>query len=284
MPASERTHWVHDLDPFLIRFPEAFPVEGIRYYGLAYILAFVLAWALMLAYRRGQRSPLRPGQESDLLTWLIIGVVVGGRLGYMALYRPTDLLSDPLSIFRVWDGGMASHGGFLGVTIALVIFAWKHRIPVLRLGDMVVTLVPGGILLGRVANFINGELWGTVSKVPWAVIFPNDSPRWDPITQTFAIQPRHPSQLYEAFLEGFVLLVYTQIRFWKSRIPPGQLAGEFLFGYGILRFLVEFYREPDASLILGLSRGQFYSIFILAAGAGLIYFSKSLSKEEHRDH
>jgi len=268
-------YWVHDLDPFLIRFPDTFPLEGIRYYGMAYALAFLCAWGLLVLYRRKGRSPLSPGMESDLLTWLILGVLIGGRLGYVLFYRPLEFLRDPLLVFQVWDGGMASHGGFLGVTIAVILYARRRDLPLWSLGDLMVTLGPPGLLLGRLANFINGELWGTVTKVPWAVIFPADRPQWDPESGVFAVLPRHPSQLYQAFLEGGVLLAYTQWRFWKRpSLPPGQLVGEFFSLYALIRIGVEFFREPDASLIAGLSRGQFYSLFLLLAGLGIIAWTR----------
>lgn len=272
-------YWVHDLDPFLVRFPESFPIEGIRYYGLAYALAFLLAWSLLVLYRRKGVSPLARGMESDLLTWLIVGVLVGGRMGYLLFYQPGSFFANPLVFFQVWDGGMSSHGGFLGVTAAVILYGLRRNLPVWRLGDLVVTLAPPGLLLGRVANFINGELWGTVSKVPWAVIFPGDRPQWDPDTGIFALLPRHPSQLYQAFLEGGILLAYTQWRFWRfPNLPAGQLVGEFLAGYGVLRFIVEFFREPDAPLIFALSRGQFYSLFLVLGGLAVIFLVRRKSR------
>lgn len=262
------THWVHDLSPFLIEFS---PTFGIRYYGLAYLLGFAAAAWLLRTYRRSGLSPLDAEQSSDLLFALVLGVFVGGRLGYFILYEPSVFLREPLALLRVWDGGMASHGGFAGVLIAGVWFARKHRIPLARLADLVATLAPPGLLLGRVANFINGELWGRVSQVPWAVIFPQSAPGM-PVA---SIPARHPSQLYEAFAEGLVLLIYTQVRFWtrsgRTR-PQGQLCGEFLVGYAVARIACEVFREPDvgASPIFGLSRGAAYSIALLAVGTALI--------------
>lgn len=257
-------HWVHTPHPFLIQFGENF---GIRYYGLAYLLGFVGA-ALMLGwYHRKGRSPIKPGEISDLMTYLIAGVLIGGRLGYFLFYQPRALIADPLSLVRVWEGGMASHGGFLGVIVALGLFARRHHLPFLRVGDLVVTVVPLGLLLGRLANFINGELWGKETDVAWGVIF----------AQTGGGEhPRHPSQLYEAALEGVVLLAFLQWRFWRSpaaRTQPGRISGEFLLAYAVGRVICEIFREPDASLILGMSRGIFYSIFLAAGGIALMALS-----------
>jgi phosphatidylglycerol:prolipoprotein diacylglycerol transferase len=171
---------------------------------------------------------------------------------------------------------MSSHGGFIGVCLALVWLVRKHKLAWRSTADILVTLAPPGLLLGRVANFINGELWGKVAYVPWAVIFPKSALDGMPVTQ---IPPRHPSQLYEALLEGLFLTVYTQLRFWRSpviRERPGQLAGEFLILYAAVRAAGEFFREPDASLLFGLSRGTFYSLFLVVGG--LILFAVSCRK------
>jgi phosphatidylglycerol:prolipoprotein diacylglycerol transferase len=258
-------YWVHDLDPFLIRFSDNF---GIRYYGLAYVLGLLGGYALLLAYGRAGRSPLKGEAVGDLVFALFLGVFVGGRLGYFLLYHPRDLFNPPWEFFMVTQGGMASHGGFVGVILALAWFSHTRKIPFLQLGDLVVTVVPLGLMLGRIANFINGELWGKPATVPWAVIFSHTGG---------GDEPRHPSQLYEAGLEGALLLAYLQWRFWRTgvtRRQPGRLGGEFLVGYALLRALGEVFREPDdAGLIMGLSRGTFYSIFVLVAGAALIAFT-----------
>jgi phosphatidylglycerol:prolipoprotein diacylglycerol transferase len=263
-------YWVHTPHPFLVRFTETM---GIRYYGLAYLAGFVGAGALLLWYHRRGRSPFDLTAISDLMTYLVAGVLVGGRLGYFILYQPRTLLSDPLNLFRVWEGGMASHGGFLGVVVAMVLFARRHRVSFLQVSDLIVTVAPLGLLLGRLANFVNGELWGKVTSVPWAMIF----------SQTGGGNyPRHPSQLYEAALEGLFLLSYLQLRFWRSavaRLHPGSLAGEFLIAYAGVRMVCEVYREPDAELILGLSRGTFYSIFLIVAGAIVIAIARRTNSE-----
>jgi phosphatidylglycerol:prolipoprotein diacylglycerol transferase len=177
-------------------------------------------------------------------------------------------------VFRVDQGGMASHGGFVGVLLALIWYARKQKCGFLELGDVVVTLAPLGLMLGRIANFINGELWGRVSTVTWAVIFPNSPKNYNVALQSYGAEPRHPSQLYEAALEGGLMLAYVQWRFWRRRPSTGQLSGEFLIGYGIVRILGEIFREPDADLVIGLSRGQFYSLFIILSGAITIWIVK----------
>lgn len=264
-------YWVHDWSPFLWEFS---PGIGIRYYGLAYVLGFVIGFWLLNRYSRAGRSPLNPDQNGDLLFALILGVLVGGRLGFFLLYTPELLLHEPLSFFRVWDGGMASHGGFLGVLLALLWFARHAKVSAWTLADLIASITAPGLLLGRLANFINGELWGNVTSVPWAVIFRSSAPAGTPDDR---ILPRHPSQLYEAGLEGLLLLVYMQLRFWRSntaRERPGQLAGEFLVGYALVRMFCELFREPDAALIAGLSRGTFYSAFLLVAGLAAIVWAR----------
>ena len=263
--------WVHDLSPFLVRFPEnPLGLDGIRYYGMAYLLAFLGAWLLLRLYNAKGKFAIDAEARASLMTATIIGVLVGGRLGYMLLYDLEAFLQNPLLIFRVDQGGMASHGGFLGVALALVWFARKNKYSFWQLGDIICSIAPLGLMLGRIANFINGELWGRVTQVPWAVIFP-DSPRaYNALLGSYGPEPRHPSQLYAAFLEGGLMLAYVQWRLWRTRPPAGQLGGEFLLGYGILRIFGEFFREPDAPLLFSLTRGQFYSVFMILAGAVVI--------------
>lgn len=258
-------YWVHDLSPFLIQFSENF---GIRYYGLAYVLGFVAAVWLFHRYARAGRSLVPADRIGDFMVAIVIGVIAGGRLGHFLLYQPHVLVAEPLALLRVWEGGMASHGGFLGVALALAWYARRHKVPFLHLGDLVTSAAPVGLLLGRIANFMNGELWGKPADLPWAVIFAQTAP--DRL-------PRHPSQLYEAALEGAVLLAYVQWRFWRSdivRAQPGRLAGEFLIAYALLRTLGELFREPDAPLLFGLNRGMFYSFFLIVAGLIVIAFAR----------
>lgn len=266
---TEPHYYVHNIDPVLIHIYGNF---GIRYYGLAYLLAFVIsAWLLHRYYKAG-KSPLNPEQQSTALILLVLGVLVGGRLGHILLYDLKDTLHDPLNIFRVWQGGMASHGGFAGVILAGWWISRKYKIHYLRLFDLLASLAPPGLFLGRVANFINGELWGTPTTVPWAVIFPASAPPGTPIG---LIQPRHPSQLYEAVLEGLVLTLYTQWRLWRTDAleSPGRLAGEFLVLYAVVRIIGEQFRAPDSPPILGLNRGIFYSFFLIIAGALLLLWT-----------
>ena len=231
------------------------------------MLGFLVAAWLLGRYAAAGRSQLPREKIPDLIVALVLGVMIGGRIGSFVLYHPEQLAADPLSFFRVWEGGMASHGGMAGVAVALAWFARANRIPFLHLADLVVSVAPAGLLFGRIANFINGELWGKAADVPWAVIFS---------TTGGGPLPRHPSQLYEAALEGAVLLALMQWRFWRSGVVkknPGRLAGEFLLAYALLRMLGEIFREPDAALILGVSRGTFYSVFFIAAGAALMLHS-----------
>ena len=263
-------YWTHDLSPFLIRFGENL---GIRWYGFAYLAGFVGAGWLLRRYQQAGRSTLDTPAVFDLMTLMVAGVIVGGRLGFFLLYQPAALLSDPLILFRVWEGGMASHGGFAGVVLALWWFTRKRPESLLQVGDLIVTTAPIGLFTGRLANFINGELYGRVATVPWAVIFQK--------TGGGAL-PRHPSQLYEAALEGLLLFAFAQWRFWKTdcaKTQPGRLSGEFLIAYALARAAGEVFREPDAALILGLSRGTFYSCFLIAGGVTLI---ASAARRSHR--
>ena len=256
--------WVHTPHPFLIRFSENI---GVRYYGLAYLAGFLAAGWLLRRYHRAGRSKLDAAAILDLMTCLVAGVIIGGRLGYFILYQADSFFQDPLVLFRVWEGGMASHGGFIGVMVAMGWYTRKREVSFWQVADLVVTVAPLGLLFGRIANFINGELWGKPARVPWAIIFNNSGG---------GPMPRHPSQLYEAALEGLLLFIFLQWRFWKSACAekqPGRIAGEFLAAYALARMIGEFFREPDAALILGLSRGTFYSLFMFAGGLALIAYA-----------
>ena len=259
--------WVHDWSPFL---GPHWGNIGIRYYGLAYVLGFLSATWLLIRYARAGRSQLPAAKVGDLMVAIVFGVMLGGRLGSFLLYHPEQFLHDPLSFFRVWEGGMASHGGFIGVGLALLWFARAEKISFFHLSDLIASTAAAGLFFGRIANFINGELWGKPTRVAWAVIFPNSA---DPGTPVHLILPRHPSQLYEALLEGVLMFAFMQWRFWRSdivRTQPGRLAGEFWIGYALVRAIGEMFREPDASLFFGLSRGTFYSIFLVLGGAAFI--------------
>lgn len=258
-------HWVNQLDPKLIHL---WGDIGVSYYGLAYVTGFVCGVFMHRLFRRTGRSPLSAEQEEIALYAMVLGVLLGARLGFIALYALPELVARPWFVFEVWKGGMSSHGGFIGVVIASWYVARKCKITLLQFADMMTPLVPVGFLLGRIANFINGELWGNVSNVAWAVIFPRSAPGM-PLE---SIAPRHPSQLYEAATEGLILLLYMQWRFWRTGAQkhPGRLSGEFLLVYSVSRIICEQFREPDASLIFGLSRGVFYTFFLIAGGVYLV--------------
>ena len=266
-------YWVHNLSPFVVQFTDTI---GIRYYGLAYMLGFIGGGFLLHAYARAGRSRLPSALVPDFIIALVIGVMVGGRLGSFLLYEGWRALgSDPLALFKIWQGGMASHGGFIGVAVAIAWFSHRQRIPFFHLADLIASVTGLGLLLGRIANFINGELWGKTTDVPWAVIFPDSDQSGMPLA---LIAPRHPSQLYEAALEGALLLALMQWRFWGTDVAarqPGRMAGEFLIAYAGVRMIGEIFREPDAGIspILRLSRGSFYSIFLIGSGVLMIWRS-----------
>ena len=270
---SASNYWIHDLSPFLWEFPGDFAnwgPGGIRWYGISYLLGIISAYFLLSLYFKQNKSPYDQEQIINLITFQVIGVLIGGRIGYLLLYQGDKFLEDPLSLVRVWEGGMASHGGFIGVFIATLWYAKKSGQSVKPIGDLIVTVVPPGLFFGRIANFINGELWGKTTEISWGVLFPK--------APDFAMSvARHPSQIYAAIAEGLIPFLYVQLRFWKSSIIqkyPGHLAGEFLILYAIARIFNEIFREPDASLLMGISRGQFYSIFLILAGIIVVLWSR----------
>lgn len=258
-------YYVHDLSPFLIRF---YGELGIRYYGLAYVLGFVfLLWGLRYQARKGW-LPLTPAQIEDFtFVSCLIGVVLGGRLGYCLFYEREDWIQDPLMIFKVWKGGMASHGGIVGVIGAMIYFARKSKIPFYTLADAAAFCTPVGLGLGRLANFINGELWGRPSEVSWAVIFPH-APR-----VLGEMVPRHPSQIYQALLEGLLLFLILWVIRHRTQ-KTGVVALSFMFFYAVFRIIGECYREPDLEigyLWSGLTQGQILSLVMLLVTLGLIF-------------
>jgi phosphatidylglycerol:prolipoprotein diacylglycerol transferase len=255
--------WVHDLDPVAFRFPAGWPLGGVHWYGLAYAAGFLVGAWLIGRWRRAGVAPLRDAHdESVLMTALMVGVVGGGRLGHVLLYARQEFAADPAMVFRVWQGGMASHGGFLGVLLACVWFARSRRVTFLSVGDLVCAAAPAGILFGRLANFVNAELVGRVTDVPWAVVFPREGS-----------EPRHPSQLYEAFGEGLLPLLWMAWRY-PRRLPPGRAGGEFLLLYSSARIVCEAFREPEDGHLLGLTAGQFWTLPMALAGAFLILRSR----------
>jgi phosphatidylglycerol:prolipoprotein diacylglycerol transferase len=232
---------------------------AIHWYGLMYVLAFLqFVWLGRRQLARRRDLALSPVVVDDLMFWGVVGVIAGGRLGYVLFYKPLDFLADPASIFAVWQGGMSFHGGFLGVLLAMAWLSRRRGLRWLQVTDFIAPLVPLGLALGRIGNFINGELWGRQADVPWAMVFPLAD-----------ALPRHPSQLYQAGLEGVGLFV---LLWWFARRPRplGAVSAVFLLGYGTARFAVEFFREPDAHLGLlglGLSMGQWLCVPMLVAGA-----------------
>ncbi len=298
--------YVHHLSPFLIQFNDQ---VGIRWYGLAYIAGFIGAFYLMKWLARNGYGSLRENQVADFVFYAaLFGVLIGGRLGYVLFYRPSILTEDPLGIFRVWDGGMASHGGILGLIIFSGIYAHRHRISWTGIGDNLVAVAPIGLFFGRVANFINGELYGRPTSVPWAIQFPAElldhpseaslvieqTTKIDPNLSTVpeiivaarhsppvreilasVLTPRHPSQLYEALLEGvvlFTLLILIRLKFKK---PDGVTTGCFFLLYPLMRIVGEFFREPDAPLTGPFTRGQFLSLFMFVIGILFLWNAKT---------
>jgi phosphatidylglycerol---prolipoprotein diacylglyceryl transferase len=239
---------------------------NIHWYGLAYLAGFALGW--FLAYRRCSKrfSVVKPNQLEDLVFYSAMGVVLGARIGYVLFYNFDAFLSDPISLFKVWEGGMSFHGGLIGFAIAMIIYGKRHGRHFLDMVDFVALYATPGLFFGRIANFIGSELYGRASDVPWAMIFPKDPTGL----------PRHPSQLYEAFLEGIVLFA---ILWWFSRKPRprGAVIGLFVLLYGCFRFFVEFFREPDAHIsfdMLGwVTRGQELCVPMILIGAGLLYWA-----------
>ena len=242
---------------------------AVRWYALAYIGGLLVGWRYLIAMARRPDSKISEQNADDFLLWATLGVVLGGRLGYVLFYKPIEYLQHPLQIFEVWQGGMSSHGGFIGVTTALLLFSWQRRINVFHMSDVISQIAPIGLFFGRIANFINGELWGRgPTDVPWAMIFPKDP------TQL----PRHPSQLYEAGLEGVALFVCLWLvgRYVPAAKKPGFMTGVFLICYAIARITAEFFREPDdflGFLYGGATMGQLLSIPVLAAGIGLAWYA-----------
>ena len=288
----------------MIQFPDiapeiftisAFGLElSLRWYAMAYIIGILLGWRLaVLATRRADlwpknQSPIDPLQVEDLLTYVILGVILGGRLGYVLFYQPAYYLSHPLEIFMIWQGGMAFHGGLLGVVVAALYFFRKNLVPLGSGADLLALSVPIGLLLGRLANFINAELWGRPTDMPWGVIFPGEAAQT--CGQISGPCARHPSQLYEAFLEGLVLgLILIVLAFgYKALKRPWLITGVFFAGYGIARTLVEFVRQADPQFITpgnpmgyvvqfgdyGVTMGQILSSPMWIIGFALILWSR----------
>ena len=242
---------------------------AIRWYALAYISGIVLGWIYarwIIQNERlwGGKAPFTLLDFDDFILWVTLGIIFGGRTGYVLFYNFGYFAQHPAEIFELWKGGMSFHGGFLGCVAAVLLFGWKRNISVLSLGDVTCAVGPIGLLLGRIANFINSELWGRAAdpSLPWAMVFPNGGPL-----------PRHPSQLYEALLEGALLAVVMLLLFWKTRARwrPGLLVGTFALGIALARFTVEYFRQPDEQLsefarTTGFSMGQWLTIPLMLVG------------------
>jgi len=245
----------------------------LRWYSLAYIAGIFVGWWYLLKLLDQPGAPMARRHADDLVFYATLGIILGGRVGYILFYQPSILL-DPIQIFRLWDGGMSFHGGVIGVSLGILWMAKKNGLNWLRVHDYVACCVPFGLLFGRLANFVNGELWGKPTDVPWAIVFPR--------TVAGGLDPaRHPSQLYEAALEGVVLLAVLGYMFWqtKARYEPGKLVGTFLLGYGLSRFVVEFFREPDSQFAGTffenvLHMGQVLTLPMIFGGLYLILTAK----------
>jgi len=270
-----------------LAFPQIDPIAlqlgpiAIRWYGLAYLAGIMLGWrygrrliANEKLWGNGRSAPMTPIDFDDLLVWATMGIIMGGRLGYVLFYKPDVYLADPLAIIRVWEGGMSFHGGLLGTIVAIALFARSRNIPILSLMDIASASVPFGLFFGRIANFINAELYGRASDVPWAMVFPGGGP-----------DPRHPSQLYEAALEGIMLFIILRImtHMVGSLKYPGLTGGIFFAGYGLARIFVEFFRQPDAFLgfINGfLTMGMILSLPMVLIGLAAIAYALRTRRQE----
>ncbi|MGV6846874.1 MAG: prolipoprotein diacylglyceryl transferase [Marinibacterium sp.] len=283
-----------ELSPDLISIDLFGRTFALRWYALAYIAGILIAWRLAVAAVRATRlwpqdaPPMTPRQIEDMLTWIILGVILGGRLGFVLFYNPSYYLAHPAEIAMIWNGGMAFHGGLLGVVVAAWTYTRLQKVPQFSAADLIAYTVPPGLLLGRMANFINGELWGRPTTLPWGVVFPD--PRAQDCPGVAPPCARHPSQIYEAVLEGLVLGTLLAIVVWRGRgfKRPGLVAGLFFAGYAIARILVELVRQPDPQFSglenplglawhvgeYGLTMGQILSLPMLALGLWLILTSR----------
>lgn len=289
-------YYVHDLSPFILRFGENF---GLRWYGFAYVMAFVCGYWLYLWLARRGYSDMPPEKVGDFITaGAIFGVMIGGRLGHVLFYDLQAAIADPLSIFQVWKGGMSAHGGMIGLILFTLYYSKRHKLSWTGIGDSLCVVAPIGIFLGRIANFINGELFGRVTKVPWAVQFPDElfvapdlAARAEtklgmPVEEIVAqvqsnpgirealrgiLSPRHPSQIYEALLEGVVLFAVLWFLRTRTRQPRGAITGAFFIVYAIARIIGEQFREPEVHNF-GFTRGQFLSFFLILIGAVFVVY------------
>jgi phosphatidylglycerol---prolipoprotein diacylglyceryl transferase len=278
------------IDPVIV----ALGPFAIRWYALAYIAGLVIGWRYCLAIAKQPPEVARPQDIDDFLVWATLGVVLGGRIGYILFYNLGQYIAQPLEIFAVWHGGMSFHGGALGVIVAIILFCRQRHISLLAFADIIVCAVPIGLFFGRIANFINGELWGRITDVSWAMIFPTGAvspdavpPEFRELCQAATLLngspglncPRHPSQLYETCLEGLVLftLLWALQRFTTIRERRGMLSGVFLIGYAVARIIAELFRQPDAQLgflAFGVTMGQVLSVPLVIFGGALIAYAR----------
>ena len=249
----------------------------LRWYSLAYLAGIFIGYWYLLKLIKQPGSPMARRHADDLVFYAALGIILGGRIGYVLFYNLSYYLQNPLDILKLWDGGMSFHGGMIGTVLGILYLSRKEKLQWLRVHDYVACCVPFGLFFGRLANFVNHELWGAPANVPWAVRFP------EIIDGMLVVgPPRHPTQLYEAILEGVVLFAILAWMFWKTqaRYEPGKLVGAFTFFYGLFRFLIEFVREPDAQLVgfaqsTGLHMGQWLSLPMIILGAWLMWTAKS---------
>jgi phosphatidylglycerol---prolipoprotein diacylglyceryl transferase len=245
---------------------------AIRWYALAYIFGILLGWMYARILLRNERlwggpPPMKSIDFDDFVLWVTLGIILGGRIGYVLFYNPAHFVENPAEVVELWKGGMSFHGGFTGCVVAVMLFALRRNIPMLSLGDVTCAVGPIGLFLGRIANFINSELWGRPTQMPWAMVFPNGGPF-----------PRHPSQLYEALLEGFVLFCILAFAMHRGALKrPGFIIGLFAVGYAAARITCEFFREPDIQLGFlwgGLTMGMLLSVPLMLAGFGFIAYAR----------
>ena len=298
MLLSEVSPIIFDFNIFGINF-------ALRWYALAYVLGIIIAWTLLISmskkpkFWRLKRSPIETKIIENFITYIILGVILGGRFGYVLFYQPTFYINNPLEIFQIWKGGMSFHGGLIGVAIGIIIFSIKNNISIISISDFSALATPPGIFLGRVSNFINGELWGKPTNSSFGVVFPSAEAQKCPIDWTFAVCSRHPSQLYEAFLEGLFLwiIMLFVVFFMKGLNIKGLLLAIFILGYGISRFIVEFFRNPDIQFVsqtnpngyilylnekFGFSMGQLLSTPMILLGLIILFWSISnIKKTKH---
>jgi len=246
----------------------------VRWYALAYIAGLVIGWRYCLWIASQPPRVARREDIDDFLMWATLGVILGGRTGYVLFYRPEFYFANPSEILKLWHGGMSFHGGALGVLVAIWLFTRQRKMNYLAFADIIAPAVPIGLFFGRIANFINDELWGRVTDVPWAMVFPSDP----------AHLPRHPSQLYEATLEGLVLfaILFFVMRKTDARQRPGTLSGTFLIGYGVARIIGECFRQPDANLgfiFWSVTMGQILSVPVLLFGISLLWWARRQPKQ-----